>query len=106
MYQCLFVYLAFLFVHLTYANVEKVIFLGPETVNIPQTHPSLDDLKLHVLTPSSPSIRTHVEVEFSSEVAKGGRDTWLLLDNLTEGARYEVRICWAAVVSAECRATR
>ena len=78
------------------ANVEKTIFLGPPTVNVPLQHPTLEALHIDVLTPSNPSIRTHVQAarEIDSPYA-----TWLLLDELREGQRYEVRICWSASVS-------
>lgn len=78
------------------ANTEKAIFLGPQTVNIPSAKPNLDDLYIDILTPSNWSIRTHIEAEFPSESNQAGKSTWLLLDNLTEGQRYELRVCWAA----------
>ncbi|VUC23890.1 unnamed protein product [Clonostachys rosea] len=83
---------------LTSANVEKVIFLGPATVNIPLQKPTLSDLNLHTLTPETTgnTIRTRLARQFLQE----GIDptvTWLLLDTLTEGQRYELRVCWAAL---------
>lgn len=88
------------------ANTEKAIFLGPETVNIPSAKPSLDDLNIDILTPTNWSIRTHIEAEFPSDSRKAGKPTWLLLDNLTEGQRYELRVCWAATVSLIIAITR
>ncbi|KAI4868836.1 hypothetical protein F4820DRAFT_89598 [Hypoxylon rubiginosum] len=79
-----------------YANTEKAIFLGPATVNIPSTHPTLDDLHVDILTPSDSTIRTHLEAQFSNASLPHGKATWLILDQLTEGQRYEVRVCWAA----------
>ncbi|KFA61124.1 hypothetical protein S40285_02187 [Stachybotrys chlorohalonatus IBT 40285] len=78
------------------ANVEKVIFLGPEPVN-PETKPSLSALQLHTLTPGKPSVRTNLTRVFASETAPLGQSTWLLLDQLTAGQRYELRVCWAAI---------
>lgn len=80
------------------ANTEKAIFLGPKTVNIPSTHPSLEDLRIPTLTPSNWALRTHLEAQFPTDAAKFGKSTWLVLDKLTEGQRYEARLCWAATV--------
>jgi hypothetical protein len=85
-------------VHRVTANVEKTIFIGPSVVKIPQQRPTLDDLHLGVLTHLNRSIRTHVAASFPTSTSAGGKVTWMLLDNLTEGQRYEVRICWAATV--------
>lgn len=93
------------------ANVEKTIFLGPAPVNIPaqsQSSPSLADLRLDVLTPDDDdnknwSLRAHLPVRFPTDDAPRGQETWLLLDALTEGRRYEVRVCWLATVRVcEC----
>ncbi|KAI1343892.1 hypothetical protein F5Y15DRAFT_411743 [Xylariaceae sp. FL0016] len=78
------------------ANTEKTIFLGPPTVNIASAHPALDDLRLHTLTPQDFQIRTHLEARFPINELLHGKPTWLLLDQLREGQRYEVRVCWAA----------
>jgi hypothetical protein len=86
------------------ANIQKEIFIAPPTVRVPSAHPTLDDLKLHVLTPepaSSSIVRTHLLGEFPATSASGfGRPSWVLLDKLNPGQRYEVRVCWAATVSA------
>jgi hypothetical protein len=81
------------------ANVEKTIFIAPEAVSIPSTHPTLDDLDLPTLTPQNSSKRTHITAQFPTDTAPLGPATWLLLDDLKAGQRYEVRICWPAVVS-------
>lgn len=83
------------------ANVEKTIFLGPEPVNIPNQQPSLSTLNIDTLTPDDNnwSLRTHVEASFLTEDFSRGTSSWFILDNLTEGQRYEVRICWLATVS-------
>lgn len=86
------------------ANVEKAVFLGPATVNIPAQGPSLSALSLDTLTPENTSIRLELARRFpsaseSTPVAElvGGETSWFVLDNLTEGQRYEVRICWSAL---------
>ncbi|KAH7321022.1 hypothetical protein B0I35DRAFT_477549 [Stachybotrys elegans] len=81
------------------ANTEKVIFLGPEPVTIPGASPTLAELRLDVLTPEKPAIRTNLGRVFPTEVDDNalGQSTWLLLDNLTEAQRYELRVCWAAI---------
>ncbi len=75
------------------ANVEKTIFIAPPTVNIPLKSPSLDDLHIDVLTPSDSSLRTYIDVRRGTWSPKM---TWILLDELTVGQRYELRVCWAA----------
>jgi hypothetical protein len=89
---------------LAVANVEKTIFLGPAPVPVPQQPPTLSDLNLHTLTPGNNSIRTRLDREFPGIIEETGDEsrgveTWWLLDDLTEGQRYEVRVCWAAIVS-------
>ncbi|PNY29269.1 Uncharacterized protein TCAP_00815 [Tolypocladium capitatum] len=81
------------------ANVEKVIFTGPAPANIPPAKPTLSDLKLHALTPEISSVRTNLSRVFPADKgnAAQGRPAWLLLDGLTEGQRYELRVCWAAI---------
>lgn len=86
-------------ISLASANVEKTIFLGPEPVNIPNQQPSLSTLNIDTLTPEDWSLRTHLDATFPTEEFKRGSSSWFILDNLTEGQRYEVRICWLATVS-------
>jgi len=90
--------LTFLFAQIISANVEKTIFLGPEPAIIPSQHPTLADLALDALTPSNWSLRTTLPSSFPTDVYPRGRPIWLLLDALSHGQRYEVRICWAATV--------
>ncbi|GKT57225.1 hypothetical protein ColTof4_11379 [Colletotrichum tofieldiae] len=78
------------------ANTEKVIFLGPETVNIPTTPPTIQDLRLDVLTPHDWTKRLDLKASFPTEDSPSGTTTWLLLNSLTQGQRYELRVCWAA----------
>lgn len=97
-----FILLATVFASLVAANAEKVIFLGPAAVSIPLAKPTLSDLNLLTLSPNASSIRTNLSRVFPDDAVEGqrkGHSTWLLLDNLTEGQRYELRVCWAATVS-------
>jgi len=80
------------------ANVEKAIFLGPASVSIPAEPPTLDTLRLDTLKPQQWSLRTRVKAQFPTADHERGKATWLLLDDLTEGQRYEVRVCWPATV--------
>lgn len=80
------------------ANVEKDIFLGPDLVPIPLAHPTLSDLHLDNLTPDRSSLRTRLAARFPSSSHPSGEATWLILDDLSPGQRYEVRVCWAATV--------
>ncbi|KAI1388641.1 uncharacterized protein F4822DRAFT_252429 [Hypoxylon trugodes] len=91
-----------LFVATAYANTEKAIFLGPATVNIPSAHPTLTDLHIDTLSPNNNwAIRTHLNAQFPNSSLPHGKATWLILDELTEGQRYEVRVCWAATQPTE-----
>ena len=83
-----------------FANVEKIIFLGPPALSIPPQHPNLDDLSLISLSPAHPSARTRLNATFPTENSPKGTETWILLEDLTPGVRYEVRVCWLATVSS------
>ncbi|KAF6821649.1 hypothetical protein CSOJ01_00152 [Colletotrichum sojae] len=78
------------------ANTEKIIFLGPSTVNVPATQPTLGDLRLDVLTPDDWSRRLHLQASFPDAESPLGTTSWLLLTNLTLHQCYELRVCWAA----------
>ncbi|KAI1329374.1 hypothetical protein F5Y16DRAFT_108421 [Xylariaceae sp. FL0255] len=78
------------------ANTEKTIFLGPSPVNVLATYPALADLYLDVLTPDNFTIRTFIKSEFPQDESDHGRPSWLILNELNPGQRYEVRVCWAA----------
>lgn len=84
------------------ANVEKAIFTAPEAITIPLQKPSLEDLNLSVLTHDDSSIRANLTRVFPNEPKNyaTGAATWLLLDSLNAGQRYELRVCWAAIVSS------
>jgi hypothetical protein len=86
------------------ANVEKAICLGPPTVNIPALGPSLAALSLDSLSPENTTVRRELARRFpsGSDTPVGGsikgETSWFILDNLNGGQRYEVRICWSALV--------
>ncbi|KAI1428765.1 hypothetical protein F5Y12DRAFT_630850 [Xylaria sp. FL1777] len=80
-----------------WANTEKTIFLGPSPVDLEsEAYPSLDYLRLVSLNPNKFTVRTHLKAEFPGSALRHGAPSWFLLHNLTEGQRYEVRVCWAA----------
>lgn len=89
---------AVLFATAALANTEKTIFVAPPAVTLPDAEPSLDALNLDTLTYTHCKLRRAVSVAFPSEEAPKGLDSWYLLQGLNEGQRYEVRICWAAIV--------
>ncbi|KAK3345217.1 hypothetical protein B0H65DRAFT_524928 [Neurospora tetraspora] len=92
------------------ANVEKTIFLGPSSSSHSEENIIKDDQQaqrwldnklhhIHTLTPTPndrSSLRTRLKRVFPSADHPRGQDAWFLLDGLTEGQRYEVRVCWAA----------
>jgi len=82
---------------LCFANVEKTILVAPELTLLPQDA-SIDNLYLTSLNPDHLSIRTQVNASFPTESFPKGTETWLLLEDLAPGRRYEVRICWLATV--------
>jgi hypothetical protein len=87
-----------LWVATAYANTEKAIFLAPPAINIPEIQPGFRDLNLHALSPQHPSQRLALPVAFPSTEQPRGLESWYLLQGLNEGQRYELRICWAAIV--------
>ena len=80
------------------ANTEKAIFKAPSKLQSILQHPTLEDLRLEQLTPQHGSLRTHIEAQFPNITSPKGLTSWYLIEGLTEGQRYEVRICWAATV--------
>ena len=64
-------------------------------------NPSLDVLQLHSLTHSNNSLRTSLKVLFPSDENPQGSDHWFLLRDLNPQQRYELRVCWAAVVCTQ-----
>ncbi|GAB1191921.1 hypothetical protein APSETT444_001105 [Aspergillus pseudonomiae] len=75
---------------LAVANVEKTIFIAPQPLTIPTVDPTLDDLGLDRLSPSSPVLRTRINATFPTNESPG-TDSWYFLENLNPGQRYEVR---------------
>src|SRR5579871_4324873 len=94
----LFTFLILLQALFVVANVEKILFLGPSCLKLPTKQPILADLELHTLSPYHATIRTQLRAEFPKNSSKWGEISWILLHGLSEGQRYELRICWAATV--------
>ncbi|KAG6042232.1 hypothetical protein E4U41_002575 [Claviceps citrina] len=81
--------------HLAVANVEKIIFTGP-----PPPSSSLNLLPLINLSHNAPSIHTELDRVFASDSSGRllhGHSSWILVQNLTENQRYELRVCWSAL---------
>jgi hypothetical protein len=79
------------------ANVEKTIFIAASAEKLPQDA-SIDNLFLTRLSERHTSVRTYLNASFPSTDALKGTQTWLLLEGLVPNRRYEVRICWLAIV--------
>ena len=92
------VLLAFCF-HLALGNVEKIIFKGPSPLAIPSEGPSLENLQLLTINPANATLRTPIQPMWRDEEFPAGTTSWFIMHNLTEGQRYELRLCWAATVS-------
>jgi hypothetical protein len=80
------------------ANVEKTIFIAPESIIIPNVSPGLEDLCLEHISLSAPRIQKSISVGTATEVQPLGEQSWYLITDLVPGTRYEVRICWPASV--------
>jgi hypothetical protein len=83
------------------ANVEKTIFVAPAAEQLPQDA-SINNLLLTRLSNQHTSVRTYLNASFPSTTNLKGTQTWLLLDGLVPDHRYEVRICWLAIVCYAC----
>ncbi|KAL7926621.1 hypothetical protein ACQKWADRAFT_280885 [Trichoderma austrokoningii] len=84
----------------THANTEKAIFTGPEPITLSNIPPALAGHNIPTLGPSTRwSIRTNLTRVFplSRAESEQGYPSWLLLDTLTPGQRYELRVCWSAL---------
>ncbi|KAG8626151.1 hypothetical protein KVT40_006552 [Elsinoe batatas] len=79
-----------------FANTEKIIFLGPQSIDLPRDGPSIENLGLVSLSPQTTTFRGALPVVFANGTYPRGLQSWYVLHDLTPGARYEVRICWAA----------
>jgi GPI-Mannosyltransferase II co-activator len=76
------------------ANVEKTIFLAPSRQPVPDA--SIDNLFLVSLNPQHTTARTRLNATFPTNESPRGTDTWMLLEGLSPGSRYELRVCWLA----------
>ena len=90
-----------LWIAVVLGNVEKTIFLGPAAVPASQQRQQLDLLRLDVLQPSRSMLRRQLKSTFPTRSDPKGTASWFLLEGLTEGQRYEVRVCWLATVRGE-----
>ena len=87
------------------ANTEKIIFVAPENTLLSDEGPGLAELRLSVLSPASPTLRTSLPVTSPDRKDTHGLESWYLLHGLQQHQRYEVRICWSATVSRSPRST-
>lgn len=84
-----------------HANVEKIVFVAPQGQTLPKDA-SIDNLLLNSLSPANSTVRTYLNATFPTKPKPHGTTTWMLLEDLEPGMRYEVRICWIATVSYLC----
>ena len=86
-----------LFARAATANVEKIIFTGPRPSDSDDVLSSLDILRL---SPDDElSARADLRRVFVPEKSPSrGLSSWILITNLTENQKYELRICWSALV--------
>ena len=87
--------------HIALANVEKTIFIAPLRQLVPDA--SIDNLLLISLNPQCTTARTWLNATFPTPETPGGTDTWMLLEGLAPGTRYELRICWLATQPTDFR---
>jgi hypothetical protein len=87
-------------VRIAWANTEKVIFVSPSSISLPDAAagPALEHLGLDRLSPAHPVSNQSLAVAFPTLAAAHGRESWYLIQHLHENTRYEVRICWPAIV--------
>lgn len=85
------------------ANTEKVIFLGRVNKASKDFSGALNSIDLTKLSPSHSKKRLSLPVAFPSLEKPNGVDSWYILSNLTQDQRYEVRVCWAAIVCVVSR---
>ncbi|KAF8468289.1 hypothetical protein BDZ91DRAFT_722380 [Kalaharituber pfeilii] len=84
------------------ANVEKLIFIPTSTDFTPLSDGPHVKLDLR-LSPASPRLWTSLNTSFPefANTRIGGFETWVALEGLNPGQRYELRICWAAISSSD-----
>lgn len=87
------------YVQTAIGNVEKTIFVASNALTIPSDGPTFDNLQLQSLSPANSTVRTKLPARFPSDDSPGGVTSWFILEQLSEGQRYEVRVCWAATVA-------
>jgi hypothetical protein len=80
--------------HLAFANTEKTIFVAPLPQLVPDA--SIDNLLLVPLNPRFMTARTWLNATFPTNESPRGTDSWMLLEGLSPGTRYELRVCWLA----------
>lgn len=97
--RCLQLIYILIFISLTSANVEKTIFIAPVPSTVPAENSAIDDLGLDRLSPTDYMLRTSLNASFPTADETLGSESWLYLEDLDPGQRYEVRICWLATVS-------
>ncbi len=78
-------------------NSEKIVFVAPEAQAMP-SDASIDNLLLKTVSKQTPAIRTFFNASFPTEEAPKGTETWMLIEDLIPGQRYEVRVNWIATV--------
>ncbi|KAF2213165.1 hypothetical protein CERZMDRAFT_120974 [Cercospora zeae-maydis SCOH1-5] len=83
------------------ANTEKVIFLAPDIITLPDSGPTLAALGLEAISSENTTLRKALPVVFPSQELPHGQESWYLLHRLQPGQRYEVRVCWPAVQPTE-----
>ena len=97
-----------LLTHSIEANVEKVVFLGPEQTS-EHSHLPHHTLLTHIewLNPTNTTIRRKIHATFEdnsyTSVQQEQQEAWVLLNGLEARQRYEVRVCWPATVSGHMR---
>lgn len=94
MISLLFIFVTTL-LHGVVANVEKTIFVAPDHLSVPKDA-SIDNLLLTSLNPDRLKFRTYLNASFPTGEKPHGEDTWVLLEGLIPGQRYELRVCWLA----------
>ena len=84
---------------LVLANTEKIIFIS-HSHELPQTELTvLNGLQILKLDKYHTSVRHQLPVESATKKSLLRKQSWLLVEGLEEGRRYEIRVCWAAVVN-------
>ncbi|CCE30086.1 uncharacterized protein CPUR_03934 [Claviceps purpurea 20.1] len=91
------------------ANVEKIIFNAPPPFGpSPPGSLALSTLallnKIPTLTHDARSLRTELNRDVVSE-RYSGHSSWILVRNLTENQRYELRVCWSALEPTDFKIT-